>query len=68
MSGKRIAIDELPPRVRRLASGELSAVFGGCSGANGTCDQDSDCCDGYACSGVSGGAGVQEVWRYCQPK
>ncbi len=69
MADTKITIGELPPRPRRLAPGQLAAVFGGCSGNGGTCDQDKNCCDGYACSGVSGTTGgIQTVNRYCEPK
>jgi hypothetical protein len=68
MIDTKITIRELPPRARRLAPGQLAAVFGGCSSQGGKCDIDKNCCDGYACTGVSGSAGPREAIRFCQAK
>ena len=68
MTDAKITIRELPPRPRRLTAGQLSAVFGGCSGNGSTCEVDKNCCSGYACTGVESSGGIQSARRFCQPK
>jgi hypothetical protein len=55
----RIKTDELPPRTRGLNPGEISKVFGGCTGwqqmigggasGRGKCTSNSDCCPPLTC-------------------